>query len=212
MVDGETLAATRTVGNALVIPVAPHHWQQLKEILGEALEREGDDRTTFLTQKCGTDTTLRYEVEKYLKNSGQTFEACAEKMRETLLHKLPSERIGHLLGAYRIVQEIGRGGMGTVFLAARADGQFEKQVAIKLLKRGTDTDEIVRRFRAERQILAQLEHQSIARLLDAGTTEDGLPYFVMEYVSGKPITTFVREHGLTIRERLELFLKVCAAV
>ena len=166
----------------------------------------------LLTQKCGTDTTLRYEVEKYLKNSGQNFEACAEKIRETILNKLPSERIGHRLGAYRIVQEIGRGGMGTVFLAARADGQFEKQVAIKLLKRGTDTDEIVRRFRAERQILAKLEHQSIARLIDAGTTDDGLPYFVMEYVSGKPITTFIREHGLTIPERLELFLKVCAAV
>jgi eukaryotic-like serine/threonine-protein kinase len=192
--------------------VAPHHWQQLKEILGDALEREGEDRTTYVMQRCGTDTTLRHEVESYLKNSGQTVEACAEKMRETLLNKLPSERIGHRLGAYRIVQEIGRGGMGSVFLAARADGQFEKQVAIKLLKRGTDTDEIVRRFRAERQILAQLEHQSIARLLDAGTTDDGLPYFVMEYVSGKPITVFARERGLTIEERLELFLKVCAAV
>ena len=192
--------------------MAPHHWQQLKEILGEALERDGEDRTTFVAQRCGSDTALRHEVEGYLKNSGQTVEACAEKMRETLLHKLPSDRIGHRFGAYRIVQEIGRGGMGTVFLAARADGQFEKQVAIKLLKRGTDTDEIVRRFGAERRILAQLEHQSIARLLDAGTTEDGLPYFVMEYVSGKPITAFVREHGLTIQERLELFLKVCAAV
>jgi eukaryotic-like serine/threonine-protein kinase len=192
--------------------VAPHHWQQLKEILGEALERDGDERTTFVMQRCGTDTTLRDEIESYLKNSGQTVEACAEKMRETLLCRFPSEWIGHQLGAYRIVQEIGRGGMGTVFLAARADGQFEKQVAIKLLKRGTDTDEVLRRFRSERQILAQLEHPSIARLIDAGTTDDGLPYFVMEYVSGKPITTYVREHGLTIHQRLELFLKVCAAV
>ena len=192
--------------------MAPHHWQQLKEILGEALEREGDDRTTFVAQRCGTDTTLRHEVESYLKNSGQTVEACAEKMRETLLNKLPSERIGHRLGAYRIVQEIGRGGMGTVFLAARADGQFEKQVAIKLLKRGTDTDEVARRFRAEKQILAQLEHPSIARLLDAGTTDDGLPYFVMEFVAGEPITKFVREHRLSIPQRLNLFLKVCAAV
>jgi serine/threonine protein kinase len=192
--------------------MAPHHWQQLKEILGDALEREGDERTTFVMERCGSDTTLRHEVESYLKNSGQTVEACAEKMREALLNKLPSEWIGHRLGAYRIVREIGRGGMGTVFLAARADGQFEKQVAIKLLKRGTDTDEIVRRFRAERQILAQLEHSSIARLIDAGTTEDGLPYFVMEFVSGNPITTYVREHRLTIQQRLELFLKVCAAV
>ena len=126
MVDSQALAAARVIRLSIVIfTMAPHQWQQLKEILGEALEHEGDDRTTFLTQKCGTDTTLRYEVEKYLKNSGQTFEACAEKIRETLLNKFPSERIGHLLGAYRIVQEIGRGGMGTVFLAARADGQFE---------------------------------------------------------------------------------------
>jgi eukaryotic-like serine/threonine-protein kinase len=192
--------------------MAPHHWQQLKQILGEALEHEGDDRTTFVAQRCGADTDLRHEVESYLKLSGKAVEACAEKMRETLVNKFPSDRIGHRLGAYRIVQEIGRGGMGTVFLAARADGQFEKQVAIKLLKRGTDTDEIVRRFSAERQILAQLEHQSIARLLDAGTTDDGLPYFVMEFVAGAPITKFVQEHQLSIRQRLTLFLKVCAAV
>ena len=89
------------------------------------------------------------------------------------------------------MREIGRGGMGTVFAADRADGEFEKQVAIKLLKRGTDTDEIVRRFRSERQILADLDHPGIARMLDAGFTEDGLPYFVMELVDGMPITDFV---------------------
>ena len=122
-----------------------------------------------------------------------------------------SQPIGRRLGAYRVAQEIGPrwDGRGK---PQRADGQFEKQVAIKLLKRGTDTDEIVRRFSAERQILAQLEHPCIARLLDAGTTEDGLPYFVMEYVAGVPITQFVQENHLSIRQRLELFLKVCAAV
>lgn len=193
--------------------MAPQHWQQVKEILGEALEREeGDARTTFVAEKCGKDTTLRQEVETYLNVSGQKVEACAENIRHSLLNKIPSEQIGRRLGAYRIVQEIGRGGMGAVFLAERADGQFEKQVAIKLLKRGTDTDEIVRRFRAERQILAQMEHYSIARLLDAGTTDDGLPYFVMEYVAGEPITKFVRDRELPIPQRLELFLKVCSAV
>ena len=90
------------------------------------------------------------------------------------------------MGAYVIVRELGRGGMGTVFLAERADGQFEKQVAIKILNRGADTAEILRRFRAERQILARLDHPNIARLLDAGTTNDGLPYFIMDYIVGAP--------------------------
>src|SRR5688572_1588422 len=118
--------------------------------------------------------------------------------------------VGQRLGAYELIREIGRGGMGTVYLARRADQEFEKEVAIKLLKRGTDTDEVLRRFRAERQILARLEHPNIARLLDAGTSDDGLPYFVMEYVVGETITDFCSANDLGIRERLHLFLKVCA--
>ena len=102
--------------------------------------------------------------------------------------------------------------MGTVFLAERADGQFEKQVAIKILNRGADTAEILRRFRAERQILAKLDHPNIARLLDAGTTEDGLPYFIMDYIVGAPVTRFAVAQKLSTRQRLELFLKICAAV
>ncbi len=102
--------------------------------------------------------------------------------------------------------------MGTVFLAERADGQFEKQVAIKVLNRGADTAEILRRFRAERQILARLDHPNIARLLDAGTTDDGLPYFIMDYIVGAPVTRFAAAQKLSTRQRLELFLKICAAV
>src|SRR5438876_1048327 len=102
--------------------------------------------------------------------------------------------------------------MGTVFLAERADGQFEKQVAIKILNRGADTAEILRRFRAERQILARLDHPNIARLLDAGTTDDGLPYFIMDYIVGEPVTRFAIAQRLSTRQRLELFLKICAAV
>src|SRR4030095_15493579 len=109
-------------------------------------------------------------------------------------------------------KELGRGGMGAVYLAERADGQFEKRVAIKVLKRGTDTDEVLRRFRIERQILANLEHPNITRLLDGGTTEDGLPYFVMEFIEGTPITKFVQREKIDLRGRLELFLKICSAV
>src|SRR5204862_555765 len=113
---------------------------------------------------------------------------------------------------YVIVKELGRGGMGAVYLAERADGQFQKLVAIKILKRGTDTDEVLRRFRIERQILANLEHPNITRLLDAGTTTDGLPYFAMEFIAGTPITRFVQREDVDLRGRLKLFLKVCSAV
>lgn len=116
------------------------------------------------------------------------------------------------IGAYKIVNELGRGGMGAVYLAERADGVFEKQVAIKVLKRGTDTDEVVRRFSAERQILARLEHPNIAGLIDAGTTDDGLPYFVMEYVFGAAITNYAGDRKLSVNERLELFRIICSAV
>ncbi|MDQ6624499.1 MAG: protein kinase, partial [Verrucomicrobiota bacterium] len=119
---------------------------------------------------------------------------------------------GRRLGAYELMRELGRGGMGAVWLARRADQQFEKLVAIKLLKRGTDTEEILRRFQAERQILARLDHPNIARLLDAGTSEDGLPYFVMEYVDGQRLTDYARAKSLSLGERLRLFQHICGAV
>jgi len=193
--------------------MAPQVWQEVKEILSEALEKEeGYEREAFVAKACAHDPALREQVETYLSFSGEKLDACADGLRDTVSTRITSRWIGSRVGAYRIVREIGRGGMGTVFLGARADGEFEKDVAIKILKRGTDTDEIVRRFRSERQILAKLEHPNIARLIDAGSTHDGLPYFVMELVDGTPITQFAREHHLTVRERLELFLKVCSAV
>jgi serine/threonine protein kinase/tetratricopeptide (TPR) repeat protein len=115
------------------------------------------------------------------------------------------------IGPYKVLREIGRGGMGTVYLAARADDQYQKRVAIKVV-RGLDSAEVVRHFRRERQILAGLDHPNIARLLDGGTTEDGLPYFAMQFVEGIPIDRFCDEHKLSVRERLELFQGVCAAV
>src|ERR1044071_1467079 len=116
------------------------------------------------------------------------------------------------IGPYRIIRRIGQGGMGAVYLAARDDDQFKKQVAIKLIRRGMDSDFVLRRFRNERQILASLDHPNIARLLDGGTTEDGRPYFVMEYIEGKPITEYADKHSLATVERLKLFVQVCSAI
>jgi non-specific serine/threonine protein kinase/serine/threonine-protein kinase len=120
--------------------------------------------------------------------------------------------VGRRIGPYQIVREIGHGGMGAVYLATRADDQYRKQVAIKLIRHGMDTDFVLRRFRTERQILAALDHPNIARLLDGSTTEEGLPYLVMEYIEGVPIGEYCDQHQLNTEERLKLFRQVCAAV
>ena len=125
---------------------------------------------------------------------------------------LATEFVGRLLGHYRLTDVIGSGGMGTVYLAERADAEYEKRVAVKLIKRGMDTDEILRRFRLERQVLANLEHPNVQILLDGGTTDDGLPYLVTEYIEGQPIDVHCDERRLSITQRLELFRTVCEAV
>ena len=121
-------------------------------------------------------------------------------------------RAGETIGSYRIERELGRGGMGEVFLARRVDQEFDKLVAIKIVRRGPDLDEVLRRFRQERQILARLEHPNIARLLDGGSTADGLPYLVMEYVEGLPITDYCDSRGASIEDRCRLMLPVCDAL
>jgi eukaryotic-like serine/threonine-protein kinase len=199
--------------------ITRQRWERLKTVFADAMERETSrERTAFIRDSCADDTTLRLEAESMLAEAEgllnpaeDPFEQCADNAAVTLRRDEPSQ-IGSRMGAYRVLREIGRGGMGTVYLAERADGQFQKQVAIKVLKRGTDTDEVLRRFSAERHILARLDHPNIARLLDAGTNDDSLPYFVMEYIEGEPVTRFLFHHSLSIRERLELFLKICAAV
>ena len=197
----------------------PQRWNRLKTILGEALEQNSSvARIALVERRCGEDTdlleeaeSLLAEAEALLKERTDSFEDCAQNAASTFWQEGPP-RGGERVGAYVIVRELGRGGMGTVFLAERADGQFEKQVAIKILNRGADTAEILRRFRAERQILARLDHPNIARLLDAGTTDDGLPYFIMDHIVGAPVTRFAVAQRLSTRQRLELFLKICAAV
>jgi serine/threonine protein kinase len=188
-------------------------WAQVKTILAQALERgTPEDRTAFLEESCEGDTALLHEIEALLARTTGPWEQCAENAPTFVSRENLPEMVGRRIGAYEIVREIGRGGMGAVYLARRADGEFEKEVAVKLLKRGTDTDEVLRRFRAERQILARLDHPNIARLLDAGTTNEGLPYFVMEHVVGTSITRFVREQEVPISGRLQLFVKICSAV
>jgi eukaryotic-like serine/threonine-protein kinase len=197
----------------------PQRWNRLKTILGEALEQNSSAaRIALVEQRCGEDTDLLEEAESLLaeaealfKERTDSFEDCVQNAASTFWQEGPP-RGGQRVGAYVIVRELGRGGMGTVFLAERADGQFEKQVAIKILSRGADTAEILRRFRSERQILARLDHPNIARLLDAGTTGDGLPYFIMDYIVGAPVTRFAVAQRLSTRHRLDLFLKICAAV
>ena len=120
--------------------------------------------------------------------------------------------IGKLVGPYRIVEEIGQGGMGSVYKADRADDAFKRDVAVKIIRRGMNNEYIVRRFRHERQALAALDHPNVARLLDGGMTEDGLPYFVMEYIEGKPIDVYCDEHRLDTQARLRMFQQVCAGV
>ncbi|MGI9087676.1 MAG: protein kinase domain-containing protein [Chthoniobacterales bacterium] len=199
--------------------IDPDRWHELKNILADALEQpNAAARVALVEKRCANDAALLAEAESLVneaealrRDPTDSLEDCAEQATVSLWQEETAES-GRRIGAYVVTRELGRGGMGTVYLASRADGQFEKEVAIKVLKRGTDTDEVLRRFAAERHILARLDHPNIARLLDAGTTGDGLPYFVMEYVAGAPVTRYAREHQLSIAERLTIFLKVCAAV
>ena len=184
-------------------------------ILADAMECDPVHRANLLAESCGEDESLRLEVERLLKHET----AALHFMEESLVEGVPVSRvneeesvIGRNIGPYLIVDEIGRGGMGAVYLAVRSDGEYQRQVAIKLIKRGMDSDLIQHRFRNERQILANLDHQNIARLFDGGTTEDGRAFLVMEYISGLPIDVYADTHRLSTAERLEMFLPVCDAV
>jgi eukaryotic-like serine/threonine-protein kinase len=191
-------------------------WQRIKELLCSALERDPAERDAFLAGACGGDDDLRREVESLLEYQSRDQSFLEMSAADVALRLLGGDHtdgiIGQRIGPYRLVREIGRGGMGIVYLATRDDEQYQHQVAIKLVKRGMDTDLVLRRFRNERQILANLTHAHIAALLDGGTTDDGLPYFVMAYVDGTPIDDYCDAHRLGIVERLKLFRTVCGAV
>ena len=188
----------------------PDRWKAVERILRSALDANPKEREALLDGACAGDAGLRREVDSLLAREG-----AADGFLETPAGEAPSgvePGAGGRFGPYRLVRLVASGGMGAVWLAERADEQFEKKVAVKLIKRGMDTDEILRRFRRERQVLANLEHPHIARLLDGGAAEDGRPYLVMEFVEGIPILEHCEERRLPIPERLRLFQRVCGAV
>jgi eukaryotic-like serine/threonine-protein kinase len=196
--------------------VTPERWRRINELFLSTIELEPNERSDFLKQACTEDASLLKELELMLTSHEEATSfietPAIESAASLLLEEQNLSMVGRRIGQYKVISELGRGGMGTVFLAVRDDDQYEKQVAIKLVSSSLNIGEMLRRFYNERQILANLDHPNIAKLLDGGTTEEGLPYLVMDYVDGIPIDTYCNTQHLSIREMLELFRKVCAAV
>jgi serine/threonine protein kinase len=195
----------------------PEHWKKIKDVLAEALEVAPAQRAAYLETSCAGDKAVRREVELLLEYERSVSPQFLEEttFAEATARVLPAENnpwLGRRFGAYKTIEQIGVGGMGEVYRAFRADDQYRKEVALKVVRAGQDSDFIVSRFKNERQILATLDHPNIARLLDGGTTENGTPYLVMELIEGRPISEYCDAHELSIRERLALFMQVCAAV
>jgi|HubBroStandDraft_6_1064221.scaffolds.fasta_scaffold08231_3 serine/threonine protein kinase/Tfp pilus assembly protein PilF len=189
-------------------------WKRVEALLNEALDIRQEDRSAFLDRSCAGDPQLRREVDSLLASVDKSvgfIERPLQQVAQLLTEE--SEGPGSRIQAYELLKLIGEGGMGKVYLAARADDQYSKQVAIKLLQAGfAQTTAMLLRFRSERQILADLDHPNIARLLDGGATPSGLPFLAMEYVDGIAIHEYCRQNRLSIEERLRLFITVCGAV
>ncbi|MFZ0955127.1 MAG: protein kinase, partial [Candidatus Sulfotelmatobacter sp.] len=201
----------------------PERWRRVEELYHTAMEQEEAQRCLFLENSCAGDEALRAELESLIAYAKQTrriidqpaFEVVAAAMAEDLrAHggNKADKMIGARIAQYRIVERLGEGGMGDVYRAVRADDAYDKHVALKLIRSGRDSSFFINRFRNERQILASLDHPNIARLYDGGTTDEGVPYFVMELIEGEPIVAYCDHHRLSTTERLRLFLQVCSAV
>jgi WD40 repeat protein/serine/threonine protein kinase len=183
-----------------------------ESIFAQALgKRSPLERAAFLDATCGEDTALRARIEKLVRRHEEGESFLAKPLGATLAQELISERPGSVIGPYKLKELIGEGGMGLVFVAEQRE-PVRRKVALKVIKPGMDTRDVIARFEAERQALALMDHPNIARVLDAGATDSGRPYFVMELVKGIPITDYCDEHALTPRERLQLFISVCQAV
>ena len=203
-------------------------WQRVTDIVNDCLNLPEAERIAFARGQCADDAALFVEVSQWLQSADDhtgflaqpvamnaaTLDSLAGDISERMQAALPDDHdwINRRLGAYRITEEIARGGMGNVFKAVRDDDEYQKQVAIKLIRSDVAKDVVAQRFRAERQILANLEHSNIAHLIDGGRSDDGTPYLVMEYVDGLPIDEYCAANALPINERLKLFRDVCAAV
>ena len=190
-------------------------WNEIERLFLEAADLPLGERAAFLDHACNGNAELRSEVDSLLRadTAGtSSITTAVESEAGLLLNDDPSSFAGTRLGPYLLLEQIGRGGMGSVYLAERDDEHYRKRVAIKVVRSGMDSEEVLARFRHERQILAALEHPYIGRLLDGGTTPDGRPFFVMEYVPGEPIDAYCRRQNLSLEDRLRLFLRVCEAV
>jgi eukaryotic-like serine/threonine-protein kinase len=197
----------------------PDKWRRIKEVFDSAVVLETGAQSEYVAKACQDDSEVLSEVQTLLRHHQEAASRFlnqtplgADETASTTNAPRSSRAIGSRIGVYQIVKEIGHGGMGEVYRAARVDGTYEKEVAIKFVRGGFDTASVVERFRNERQILASLDHPNIARLLDGGTTDDGVPYLVMELIEGTPIDEYCDQRALEITPRLELFRQVCGAV
>jgi len=191
--------------------MTPDRWSTIEVLFARAVDLEPKERAAFLGESTGGDIDLRRAVEDLLVQHDRD-PAFLEDPPPWLAPGPDVDPLPERIGDYSILRALGRGGMGQVYLAERVAHDFRQQVALKVLRRGLDTDDLLRRFRAERQILATLDHPNIARLLDVGATDEGLPYFVMEYIEGTTILEHCDGRRLTVRQRLALFRTVCSAV
>jgi eukaryotic-like serine/threonine-protein kinase len=193
--------------------VTPEEWRRIREVLESALELPPEQRSRYLDESCA-DANLRNEIESLIASHDQAGTQLLNNPPVLLIENEARFRLppGKRVGIYEIVEEIAQGGMGAVYRATRADGEYKQDVAIKIVRAELGATLTDARFRNERQILASLDHPNIAKILDGGTTGEGLPYFVMEYIDGLPITDFCNRQKLSIDARLKIFRDVCSAV
>ena len=188
------------------------HWEKVKHVFGAAIDLSIADRPAYLDAACGADRALRNEVESLLaqhvqdERSGPTFRG--DTPASAMQHE---DRPGAVIGPYTLIEQIGEGGFGSVFIAQQ-DKPVRRKVAVKIIKLGMDTRQVIGRFEAERQALAMMDHPGIARVYDAGATPTGRPYFVMELVNGRAVTEYCDAEGLDIRRRVEVFISICQAI
>jgi tetratricopeptide (TPR) repeat protein len=189
-------------------------WHEIEEVLAAALAMDEDQQTDYLTRVFAGQPQVRAEVQALL-SVRQQAHAAFDRTPATnwvAIAAAPAARAGQALGPYQVIEKIGTGGMGEVYLAERNDAQFDRRVAIKMVAASIASAEVLARFHTERQILAKLDHPNIARLLDAGITEAGQPFYIMEYVDGVPLLDFCRKRVLSVPERLQLFRVICSAI
>ena len=209
----DILGTLSSRSRVLTPPPSSDNWERVQELFLAAVELPSARRAAYLDEACAGQPALRAEVESLLATEAKAEASLSSAVAESAGWLLSEDAApGAQVGVWRIEREIGRGGMGTVYLGSRDDEHFRQQAAIKLVRRGMDTADLLGRFRHERQILANLDHPYIARLIDGGNVPDGRPFLVMEYVEGEPIDEYCRARNLSIEERCRLFLKVCEAV